>query len=399
MEAICLSPMLLGESSYLLCTGKGYCWIKNPTKDSWIVGPHPQTQFPVIEELASLSSMSLDTSLPESFVKMMETLGAKEPKWSCIIPRPILHGFIRRVLDSSRVILNEGCIGYYVNSFLSSKRCLLSVDRAAIDWEILQRKIKEADSEGLRSTLSTFVPDATGFANPVRYSLLKSATGRMVIESGPRILTLSKEHRDIIKSRYEGGKVFVFDFRSWEPRLLLALTGREMTGDIYNRICQDDITREQAKIVTIMTIYGASASTINSHLKVSIEIVDRKIRLVEDMFGIDGLRERLSNELNECGFIKSFYGRIVKVPNRHAIINRYVQTTGVDAALSGFNSAIEFIRDKKIRAKPIFFIHDAMLLDIHPDDFGYIESIASMCGRISGFSTVFPAAAKELTNA
>ena len=65
---------------------------------------------------------------------------------------------------------------------------------------------------------------------------ITSITGRMTITSGPNILTLKRGHRKILRSRYPGGKIVEIDIRAAEPRVVLALVGKKVEGDVYTEI-------------------------------------------------------------------------------------------------------------------------------------------------------------------
>ena len=87
------------------------------------------------------------------------------------------------------------------------------------------------------------------------------------------------------------------------------------------------------------------------------------------------VREQKKN-YESTGRIKNFFGRPIKPSSARdsLLYNNYIQSTGVDVALLGFGQILD---KAPSRVRPIFFIHDAMLVDIHPDDIEDFKNISS----------------------
>ena len=90
--------------------------------------------------------------------------------------------------------------------------------------------------------------------------------------------------------------------------------------------------------------------------------------------------------------IFNFYNRPISPGSglRHVLVNNYIQSSSVDAALLGFGSLVEDIGSKEIRAVPLFVIHDALILDIHPASIEKFRKILRKGVFIEKLSLRFP---------
>ena len=124
--------------------------------------------------------------------------------------------------------------------------------------------------------------------------------------------------------------------------------------------------RSKIKIGVISTIYGGADKTVKSISGISYD----DIQIIKDFFGI----QQFINKHKEQNNIKNYYGRPLKVTN--AIVNHYIQSSSADCALLAFNDLMK--KWKKLRVNFIGFIHDAILIDAHPDHFNIIDSLESV---------------------
>jgi hypothetical protein len=100
-------------------------------------------------------------------------------------------------------------------------------------------------------------------------------------------------------------------------------------------------------------------------------------RKVKDYFGAEELGRRLAFEMS-TGPLHNYYGRPLLDTKRgekeSLLVSHYVQSSCVDTALLGFTSLCEKI--KSLGARPIYVIHDAVLIDVPKDS---IDSFMSIC--------------------
>lgn len=214
-------------------------------------------------------------------------------------------------------------------------------------------------------------------------------TGRLSIESGPNILHLKREHRDIFVSRFgEDGAILQVDFKSLEPRILALLQKDDVPNDIYTDIVKfigKDIDRDLVKKATLATIYGMSRYNLATMLKVdnTKEIIEK----INEYFGISLFQKSLSIDLAENKKIQNFYGRniFVEQGNEHLLVNYFTQSTGVDVSLMGFNQIIDNIKKEELNIDPVFILHDALILDVHKDSVKQLKNIIQDGIIIPGF--------------
>ena len=223
----------------------------------------------------------------------------------------------------------------------------------------------------------------------IKYSQSASVTGRISVSSGPNILHLKREHRNILVSRYgSDGAILQVDFKSLEPRILALLQKDNVPDDIYSDIVKfigKDINRDLVKKATLATIYGMSRYNLATMLKVkdTKEIVEK----INEYFGIPLFQKSLIIDLADNNKIQNFYGRNIFVDqgNEHLLVNYFTQSTGVDVSLVGFNQIIDNIKKEMLNIEPIFVLHDALILDVHKDIFKQLKNIVRDGIIVPGF--------------
>ena len=71
---------------------------------------------------------------------------------------------------------------------------------------------------------------------------------------------------------------------------------------------------------------------------------------------------------------------------KNTLVNTYVQSTGVDVAMMGFNQVLKQLGTDGVR--PLFVLHDALILDVRNDRLPDVESVSSVA--VPGYDTEFP---------
>jgi hypothetical protein len=255
---------------------------------------------------------------------------------------------------------------------------LQSLDRAKIDKKGLYKILDDPDERD--GSLRSFIPDGQGLLNPISYSQTSSCSGRLTIKSGPSILTMRKDRRSLLRSRHSNGKIIQIDFVSLEPRVALCTAGCPFDGDIYDLIRRDvlnsEVDRKTAKIATIGCLYGMSAKKLSEVIG-SSDSSRQILKKIRNHFKIPRLERDLKSQISETGSISNLYGKVMSPDSDsgHLLVNRFIQSTAADAAILGFSSLCDQIKNEEVRAKPIFVIHDALILDVDCDDLSKIEEI------------------------
>jgi DNA polymerase I-like protein with 3'-5' exonuclease and polymerase domains len=141
----------------------------------------------------------------------------------------------------------------------------------------------------------------------------------------------------------------------------------------------NSLPRAVVKNFTLRVIYGSSLSTLK---EVVDSWPDEKVRQaqrdIKIFFGISSIASKLKRKIKKTGIIENIYGRSISPTTdaSHVLFNNYIQSSASDAALLGFKSLYEKIKSEKIKANLIFIIHDAIILDVHPDSFQKLKSIS-----------------------
>jgi DNA polymerase I-like protein with 3'-5' exonuclease and polymerase domains len=144
-------------------------------------------------------------------------------------------------------------------------------------------------------------------------------------------------------------------------------------------------------------LYGISSPKLQGLLPNSIdasEVLDQ----IRQVFGINSLANKLKKECVANGRIVNHFGRPLYFSrcDDHLLVSHYVQSTGVDVCLSGFSRIIDFIKQAKMKTVPIFLIHDALLLDVPPDEIDKLDLLKDTGSLIDGFDVSFPLNASDV---
>lgn len=387
---------VLGEPAHMIYDTCAHTFnISNdiPT-DCWIMGDDSVAQS--IDALVKLSGKQLPKDPSQAYRTMFDALGAKDVAWRHALPGATHSSFIRTLLATADDAIATGPIDYCRTTFMKGSRLLSSLQPACIDAALVQKLCRHEKNASNRSTLASFTPSASGIAESVVYDRFATLTGRLTVKSGPRILTLPKRFKHIIRSRFEGGSIVSIDYSSLEPRIALAAVDRDAPDDVYAYVLEGvndrSIDRQQAKIMTIAMLYGASSQTIAQVTGLDERIVKTTMRTMHELFDIERLDEMLFERMCEKRLTNAF-GRPLQQCDRRKLINHYVQSTAVDCALVGFDAAVQTCVAGII---PLYVIHDALLVDVHPGAKLYIEGLTNACETIDGFACRFPVTMKEL---
>ena len=281
---------------------------------------------------------------------------------------------------------------YYDRVWVPGNSAFRSLQRAAVDKDRFEALL--AAGEGNLGALRTFLPDSSGFASLVVYNRFGSRTGRPTVAAGPNILTLKREHRALLKSRWgSNGVVVLLDFKGLEARVILYEAGHRCDNpDLYvevnESLFQGKLTRDVVKEAVICEMYGQSKWALGEKLGVKGKALNLFIDRIRGHFKLEQLLGQIKKQFIRDGFITNRYGRRVTIdePLDHVLINSYAQSTGADVVTLGFADIIDQL--KGTRAIPIFFLVDAILLDVHKDDLERVKQIDSVA--VDGYVQKWP---------
>jgi len=370
---ICVHSNVIGTPKNLLYNSGEYTWVNSVPNNAWIYGDRaPVKSLDVLFEFLGLELPLL--SCAAHMKSFQSLLGMKMHRipWHAVLPKEKFNQSIKDLIFSLENGLERSLDDQYHGNFISQREFLLNLSRASIDTDALKRFIKKEKNQTILSTLSSFRPKTDQLAEKCVYNQSATRTGRLTVSSGPQVLILPKRHKQIIKSRFLGGEIYQVDFVSLEPRVARLATGQPADHDVYTQLSKDlfssTLSREQCKIAVLCALYGASKSKLskmigNDHDPTSI------IRKIQDFFGVNEILKSIRPNLKKHASFRNYFGRQIN-PDRNdnsALVNYYIQSSAVDAAMIGFSAATKKINKKYLKCVPIFVIHDAILFDVHPD--------------------------------
>lgn len=386
------------------------------SQNYWIINDDSE-----IEEIEKTFLCSLPKWPPENYVRSRETIYKYCSKIaSPSLVKTLANKGVERFIPQKR---------YWKLLCAFAKQMCEVLEACDLNyWRILQEhKIKfqfvcRVDTKGVVDTLAD--PQATG-KEPLNtllnsstqnenlpeactevfsFQRINSVTGRMTWKSGPNVLRLKKEYRRFLLSRFgDKGKLWSFDYSAIEPRILLLIKdilnvnpsttplitslignlprhhfSKELPEDIYSKVLEDlalekKVPRKIAKTAVLATLYGQNPELTAKTISEYVDKPHDFLAAVADYFGVEALQKTLARDFvySNRNVIRSFYGRPILCedgrPSR--LLNYYIQSTAVDATLSGFSRIVKPLNDKRPRdIVCMFCIHDALILDIHSMD-------------------------------
>ena len=374
---ISIDKKCLGTPQHMVVSSTGVSWTNAPPSNSltWgcSVGDDLSAAAPLLGE-------KLNLDFGEEYQKAMQAVcpDIRDIPWSQVVPKKKFERILRKFLKGVEDIKKEEVYEYLTSSFFPSLRMLNSFEPAKVDPEIVRTLLMTVKNT---SAIQSFMPVNRGYAKQVKYSLTGTRTGRMIVSEGPSILTLKKEHRKIITSRFQDGRIIEIDFVSLEPRLALSLVGRNPAVDVYASIQKDvfegTVSRQTAKLATLCTIYGGGIKKLKEITSMSGESVRQVMQKLDDYFCKKDIIDAILQEVDEAGCYKNYFGRPI-FPNSnegYLVYNNYIQSSAVDLALQGFRKITNQLADMK--SIPLFVIHDALVVDLHPDEYNKVKEMLS----------------------
>lgn len=354
----------------------------------------------VCNELSSLCGSKARKFIPDNHLAIYSKLGIKNPEkdvpWKMCLPKSEYQNILENFVNSINNTLASDDADYYFKYFKPTNMVFDALKPAKINKTTLDAHLKNSN-DSQSSLLKSFNPSGPlGFCPAPRYDRIHTITGRLSIEDGPKILTLKKEYRDIIESRFgDEGRIVYVDYKNLEPRSVLAIRGAESRNeyDIYDYFIKNyelDVPRNIVKHITIARLYGAGHKLLKHQIEsgfrgvLADNQIDELIELVDQHFGIKTLIDDVKTQYdnNNREFIKNLYGRTMRVSGivgDNVLMNYFVQSTAVDIALLGFKNIIEGIKRKNDELiVPLYILHDALILDVHKDAKNDLISIIPM---------------------
>jgi hypothetical protein len=379
----------------MLVTHDGFTTVTAPPPAAWYLNGEIDPMKPLcLDAGLRLAGKEIQVLPEEKWVRPMRLVASGSIgciPWSQTMPRGRYMSFVKNLINSITGSMDDIPKDYYRTAWCPGGQLLASLKAAKVD-PVLYRELSgsiERDS----GAFETFRPGPGGFLPVVKYDRFATRTGRLTVESGPNILTLKKEYRRILKSHYSDGVICSLDFSALEARIILAEAGRHSSAvDLYQHLATElfggSVPRNDVKVAVISELYGSSRAAIGLRLGIGGSKLNNFVDVVESYFDMPNLKRRLKTENSVSGTIKNKHGRLLQIqdPQDHLLVNTYAQSTGVDVSLLGFKTVIDRLGTDGIR--PLFVLHDALILDVRNDRLPDVESVSSVA--VPGYDTEFP---------
>lgn len=210
-----------------------------------------------------------------------------------------------------------------------------------------------------------------GIVSKTTYNNTGTRTGRLTVNEGFNWLISKEEERKNVKSMFLGGKIVEFDIKSAEPNIYFNYFLDLNVDDPYEYLgnkCNLTLSRSDVKLLTIMTLYK-KRDTSENNLKRRFKLTNKDIKAVKKFLMID--------KAYDLDLSSNLYGR--KLPDNNSKINYFLQSSAVDLSIFVFDKIIKKLPSSKI----IGIIHDAVIIDLHPNDFKSAELIESVTEELS----------------
>lgn len=304
----------------------------------------------------------------------------QHPAWHRILNRDQFSCHIREQVDAVIGFLKDPKFSYYLTTF--------QVQQDLID------RLATSRVKGDSLAQFGFCPDSGGAVPVPVYDNFSSSTGRMSVLSGPKILTLQRDLRSNIVSRWQDGEILEIDFNALEARVLSWMAGNEQSeGDFYThvgiRANLHDTPRSVIKEATLSAIYGMSRRNFALRFQDIPDVIDVYERVKEVM-----CVQEIERKIQGMKSFQNAFGR--PLSDTSAKISHYTQSSAVDVACHGFLELVKLLDSSS--AVPIFLIHDAIILDVRKD---YVDTVKEICKKglwISIIDQYLPVKIKGIEN-
>lgn len=392
----CLDRDVLGTKDHLVVDDNGFWWTKQIPSETWHLNGRIKIDSDwCLDSVLKLGHCTPRLEPPEAFLKEMSILSGSLENipipWGRVMVSKAHQTFVKRLVKEVVEAMSVAPLDYYRMVWVPGNAVLKSLQPCSVDMSRWNDLIKVG--EGNVSAIRSFKAGTNGLADPIVYDRFKTLTGRLTVHSGPLILTLKREHRNLLKSWHgKDGAIYAFDFAALEARILLYEYGRKCDDiDLYNVIAKElGYDRKAVKGAVIAKLYGMNDWALAKHLGIEGKEFYTFLDKFNAHFNTHDLLARVKAQFVATGKVINRYGRpvVVDEPQDNIFVSYYGQSTGVDVTMLGFKQVIDTLARKAPRIRPIFLLHDAIILDLLKEDLQHVQTIKWV--RVKGYVQKFP---------
>lgn len=226
----------------------------------------------------------------------------------------------------------------------------------------------------------------------INYSNKRTKTGRIASRDvyNPQNLEREGDERKDIISRFEGGKILVCDYVSFETKISIYETKnekfikenknsdfhKEVASIIYKNKNPNDEQREFGKSIVHPLLYGSGDNSLLKKLSIfeEPEYILSKIKIFLEP--IIKKSKEINKQMKDFGYIITPQGSIIKIDKEYAGFNNYIQACASEIVVDKILQIKKMF--KKYKSQFIFQVHDSLVFDLHPEEMYLVEVIKNM---------------------
>lgn len=328
--------------------------------------------------VAAARSINLDVLPKDSRVEWWRQW-SPVPRIDLVLPKKIVSAHIKALIENCRKITVDS---YYTRQYQVQNQLLDTLQNVHVDLPLLNQQDD--------NVVDSFAAGSDGRCTRIDYDNYGSSTGRMSVKSGPKILTMSKEHRHIFRSAWgPNGSLLSIDYNALEPRVIMTLMGdKSLPADIYSSIGEKlqltHTSRKTLKLMILAILYGMARKNFIVKF-MSEQDPDVSYDKIRDALGVKDILSRIKQEMRE-GFIQNHYGRPLRCDNESLYVNHFTQSTAVDVACEGF---LNLVKDNSDIVRPVFMLHDELVVDVNNSDIDKLKERIGSSLYIPSLATSF----------
>ena len=221
------------------------------------------------------------------------------------------------------------------------------------------------------------------------FSNKRTITGRIASKDAynPQNLDKKNDERKDIVSRFDDGKLLVFDYVAFETKISIYETSDEEYIDKYKNsdfhmetakilYGVDDISTEQrefAKGIVHPLLYGSGERALLEKLS-NFDKPEYKLHQVKLFLKpIIERSKEINKSVKEQGFVVTPLNSIIKPDKEFAGFNNYIQAYATEIVVDKLFEIKELL--KSFKTQFLFQVHDSLVFDLHPDEIFLVDKI------------------------
>jgi DNA polymerase-1 len=310
-----------------------------------------------------------------------------------------------KAIKSLALYYSKNDLEWYSSYLLPFSRTLCEIEQNGIyvDVDRASFELKNSDIEVVKSLSANIVQTNINGYVYSKFDPCGGKTGRIRVTGGFNCHSIPHGiSREMLISRYEAGKIAVFDYNAIDYRSIISSIGGEIakeyegcndfhtkTAEIFlNKLPIDSVEkRDLVKKLAYICMYGGSEDTAAQRSGLSVFNVRKFMIAFDNRFPqITKFRSDLYSSAMKSGYVITPFGKKINVSkDDHSgkVLGLYAQTFSsyvFAKALIKVNEAL-----KECKTKIIFTVHDELVLDVHENEIEILPRIKSLMENVDSF--------------